>query len=217
MREKIFNLISQAKISTKVLAALLVLLIGWFIAKWLGKRVARFLDKTRLNQALKRIGAEETLAKIDTRLNAPKFFGEVVRWFFVVLTLMISTEILSLPQFTQFLAEKMIPIFFNVFIAILIFIVAVFLSDLSQKIVIASLEKERIIYSRFLGKGLSLAIWTLAILAILYQLQIAPTLILIIFAGVVAIIVLVLGIALGLGGKDLAAKFLKELEEKFKK
>lgn len=216
MSEEILNLISQDKILPRILWSLLVLLIGWFIAKWLGRGVSRFLDKTKLNQALKRIGVEEALAKIDARLNAPKFFGGMARWFFMVIVLMICAEIFGLAQFSQFLSEKVFGFFFNVFIAALIFIVAVFLSDFSQKIFLGSLEKGRIAYSRILGKGLSYAIWTLAVLAILYQLQIAQPLVLAIFIGVIALVVLGVGLAFGLGTKELVAKIIKELEEKFK-
>jgi hypothetical protein len=67
-----------------------------------------------------------------------------------------------------------------------------------------------------MGRIFQWAIWILAILAILYQLKIVPTLISTIFIGVVALIVITLGIAFGLGGRDLAAKILKELEEKIK-
>ena len=81
---------------------------------------------------------------------------------------------------------------------------------------VGTLEKEKITYSRFLGRMVRWAIWLFAILAILYQLQITPSLILTIFIGMVATISIALGIAFGLGGKDLAAKILKELEEKFK-
>ncbi|NCO80485.1 hypothetical protein GW869_01785 [bacterium] len=81
---------------------------------------------------------------------------------------------------------------------------------------VGTLEKEKITYSRFIGKWIGWAIWLFAILAILYQLQIASNLILAIFIGMVATISIALGIAFGLGGKDLAAKILKELEEKIK-
>jgi hypothetical protein len=53
-------------------------------------------------------------------------------------------------------------------------------------------------------------------LAILYQLKIIPELILVVFIGVVAIIVLVIGISFGLAGKEVASKFLKEFEDKLK-
>jgi len=128
---------------------------------------------------------------------------------------MVSFEIIGLPQFSQFLG-KVIGYFQNIFIAVLIFIIAIFLADFSQKIMVAVLEKEKITYSRFLGRVIRWIIWGLATLAILYQLQIAPTLILTIFVGFVIAISLTIGIAFGLGGKDIAAKILKELEEKIR-
>ena len=203
------------EISPPIFWAGLVLFIGVLVAKWLGEISIAFLNKIRLNQLLKRMGWEEALLKIDARLNAPKFFGAIVKWFFIVVFLMASSEILGLTQFSQFL-EKVIGYFPNIFIACLIFLVAVFLSDLSQKIVVGTLEEEKITYSRFVGKWIRWVIWLFAILAILYQLQIVPYLILAIFIGMVATISLALGIAFGLGGRDLAAKILKELEEKIK-
>ncbi len=217
MWEEIFELFPQRVTENlpQFLWAILVFLIGWLISKWAGGKVAMFLRKTRLNQALKRLGFEETLTKIDTRLNAPKFFGELIRWSLFILFLIACLEIVGAVEFTQFL--KAIVIYIpNIFIASYILIVAVFLSDFSQKIVVGSFKKEKITYSGFLGKGISSAIWILAILAILYQLKIVPTLILTIFVGVIAIIVLAIGISFGLGGKDLAARILKELENKFK-
>lgn len=203
------------EMSPPVFWAGLVLLLGILVAKWIAAITVAFLNRIKLNQILKRMGLEEALSKIDASLNAPKFFGEIVKWFFIVLSLMASSEILGLTQFSQFL-EKVIGYFPNVFISCLIFLVATFLVDFSQKIVVGTLEKEKITYSRFVGKWIGWAIWLFAILAILYQLQITPSLILTIFIGMVATISIALGIAFGLGGKDLAAKILKELEEKFK-
>lgn len=195
--------------------AILLFLSGLFISKWIGGSISRFLNRTRLNQALKRMGWREALANVDIHLDAPRFFGELVRWFFIILFLMASSEIVGLLQFSQFL-EQVINYFPNIFIAALIFIITVFLADFSQKIMIASLKKEKITYSRFLGTVIRWIIWSLAILAILYQLRIAPTLILTIFIGFVGTITIAVGIAFGLGGKEVAAKILKELEKKIR-
>lgn len=213
MFEKICEKLTD--ISPSIFWSGLVLLLGILVAKWMAALTCAFISRIRLNQILKRMGLEEALSKIDASLNAPKFFGELVKWFFIVLSLMASSEILGLTQFSQFL-EKVIGYFPNIFISALIFVVAVFLSDFSQKIVVGTLKEEKITYSRFLGRMIRWAIWLLAILAILYQLQITPSLILVIFIGMVATTSIALGIAFGLGGKDLAVKILKELEEKFK-
>ncbi len=202
-------------ISPSILGASFLFLVGIFAAKFLENLVEAFLYKIRLNQVLKRIGIQPAFARLDIELDGAKFFGEIVKWFIILLFLMSSSELLGLTQFSSFL-RQVITYLPNIFTAGLIFIVAAFLADFSQKVVVGTLEKEKIIYSKFLGTFIRWIIWFFAILAILYQLRITPPLILAIFIGMVATTALTLGLAFGLGGKDLAARILKDLEEKFK-
>jgi len=209
MLEKIFE------ISPSFIWAGLVLLLGILVAKFFERMSERFLERIRINSVLKRIGFQDAFLKIGISFDAQKFFSQIVQWFFIILFLMLSFEILELSRFAEFL-EKVVFYFQNIFISILIFIFASYLVDFSQKVFIGYLEKEKMAFSKAFGKGTSLAIWTLATLAILYQLKIIPELILVIFIGVVAIIALVIGISFGLAGKEVAAKFLKEFEDKLK-
>lgn len=191
-----------------------VFLSGLLVSKWIASWVIVLLNKTKFNQALKRM-SWESLEDFGFSMNGVEFFSNLVRYFFILLFLMASAEIIGLPQFSSFLSQA-VSYFSNIFIASFIFMVAVFIADFSQKIVVASLEEEKITYSRFLGKMIRWIIWTLTVLIILYQLQITPTLILTIFIGFVATITLIVGIAFGLGGKEIASKILKELEEKIR-
>jgi len=108
------------------LGAVLVFLIGFFISKLIGNMAHQFLKQARLNHALKRLGWKEALAKTGFRFDASKFFGELVRWFFIIFFLMAASEIVGLPQLSQFLGG-VIAYFKNIFVASLIFIIAVFL------------------------------------------------------------------------------------------
>ena len=197
----------------RVLIALLVVLIGWLIAGGIGQLVTALLNKIRLNQTLKRMGWEEALAKADIRLNISRFFGEIVKWCFVIIFLMAACEIVGLTEFSQFLG-KIVGYLPNIIVAGLIFIVAVFLTEFSYRIVVASAEKAKIAYSKLLGTGIRAAIWVFAILAILLQLGITPDIIKALIYGLIGMISLSCGLAFGLGGKDLAAEILKELKEK---
>lgn len=217
MIQEVITLVWQniIEVSPAILGGILLLLFGFILAGFLKRLAVAFLRRIRLNQVLKRLGLDATLLKIDVSFDAANFFGDIVRWFFIFVFLMASSEVIGLTQFSQFL-EKVIEYFPNIFIAFLMFIVAAFIADFSKKIVVGTLEKERIIYSKFLGRLIHWGIWFFALLAILYQLQITPSLILVILIGMVAAISISVGIAFGLGGKDLAARILKELEEKFK-
>lgn len=199
----------------QLLWAIFIFLVGFLIARRANNIVVRFLNKIRLNQVFARLNFEESLLRTKTRFNVVQFFGNIVRYFFVILFLMVSVDIIGFFQLSQLLSE-IISYFSNIFVACLIFIIAIFLADFSQKIMIAVLEEEKITYSRFLGRIIRWIIWSLATLAILYQLQIAPTLILTIFIGFIGLIVITVGIAFGLGGKDIAEKALKEFEEKIR-
>jgi hypothetical protein len=209
MFEKIFE------ISPSFFWSGLTLLFGILIAKFFERISQKFFERLKINSVVKRIGLKESLEKVGIFFDAQRFFSEIVQWFFIILFLMLSFEILGLSRFADFL-EEVVLYFQNIFISILIFVLAAYLIDFSQKVFVGFLEKEKITYTRVFGKGFSLSIWLLATLAILYQLKIVPELILSVFLGVVITISLVVGISFGLAGKELAAKFLKEIEEKLK-
>jgi Ca2+/Na+ antiporter len=193
----------------------IVFLIGWFIAKKIKKGVKAVLDKIRINQMLKTLGWEDFFDRYDTRLDMSGFIGSIIEVFFVIVFLSISFEIVRLDQ-VNVLLQEIINYFPNIFISIIIFIIAVFLADFSKKIVLVKMEKRKMSYSGIVGNVVATSTWIICTLAILYQLQIVQTLVLAIFIGFIALLVLILGLAFGLGGKDMAARMLKDLEDKVK-
>lgn len=198
---------------TRTLVSLLVILIGWLVSGALGQIITALLDRIRLNQALKRMGWEEAFNKAETKMNVSKFFGDFTKWIFVIIFIMIGSEIVGLSGFTEFLLKffDYVP---NIIISSLIFIAAVFLTDFSYRIVLASAERANISYSKLLGTGIRIIVWTFTILAILLQLGVATDIIKALVYGVVGTISLALGLAFGLGGKNLAEEILRELKEK---
>jgi len=201
--------------SADMLWALAILIFGWIIAGRIKKLTINFLEKLRLNQMLKSLGWESFFDRFDAKMNVPKFFGIIIEIYFFLLFLIISLDVLKLGTIST-LIGGIVGYYPNIFIALVIFIFAVFVADFSKKIVVGSLEKEKITYSNFLGDIFSSATWVLAALAILYQLQIVQTLILTLFIGVIALIVIALGLAFGLGGKEMATKILEDIEKKVK-
>ncbi len=210
MLENIFSF------SFQILFSSVAILGGVIVGKIFEKWTLRFFEKIKLKTVLKRMGGEEVLAKLWENFEIIKFFAKIVKWFFILLFLMVAFDILGLEKVASFL-ETILRYYPNIFIAILIFLIAVYLLDFSKKIFVGTLEKEKISFSPLVNRGLSLLIWVLTIFAILYQLKIVPELILVLFVGIVIIFSLALGLSFGLAGKDFVFKFLKELQEKMKK
>lgn len=192
----------------RILGAILVFIFGLYFSSWIGKKFKKYLEKTKLNFIFQK-------AKINREFSASYFLGEFLKWSLILFFLMACSEILGLSIVSESLM-KVIAYLPNVFIAILIFIACALAVNFSSKVFIGSIREGKFVYSRALGKGLENAIWILGGLAILYQLKIVPTLILIIFAGFISLLVLFLGISFGLGGKDIAKKVLEEFIKRFR-
>lgn len=199
----------------KALGALIVLLVGWVFAAGVGRLVSDILSKLKLNEIFEKTGWGEAFRKAELKVNIAEFFGAIVKWTLVSVFLLAVVQILGFLQFAVFLT-KILAFLPNVVVAALIFVVAIILSDISQKITVASIEKAQVGYAKTVGFLVRSAILGFALLAILVQLGIAKDLILILFQGIVAFMVISLGLAFGLGGKDTAAEILRELRGKLR-
>lgn len=195
--------------------ALVIIIFGWAVSNRVKALAVSFFNKLRLNQILKSLGWEAFFDRFDAKMNFSKFFGIIIEIYFFLLFLVISIDVLKFETIGG-IVGRVVEYYPNIFIAMIIFIATVYIADFSKKIVVGSLEKEKITYSNFLGDIISTGSWVLAILAILYQLQIVQTLVLAIFIGVIALIVVSLGLAFGIGGKDMAKKILDDIENKVK-
>jgi len=198
-----------------IFLGIVIILLGLYISKKIRDLVIHFLNRLRLNQMLGSLGWQEFFNRFNTKLDIPRFFGTITQIYFLLWVVLVVLDMLSLSIVGDIISN-IINYYPNIFISIVIFIVAVFIADFSKKIIVSDFREEKLTYSNFLGNIIASSVWVIAILSILYQLQIAQTLILIAFIGFIALIVLTVGIAFGLGGKEIARKTLEDIEKKIK-
>lgn len=198
-----------------LIGALVVFIIGWFIAVGVGKLVAKILEKIKFNQFLEKTGWRGALEKAGIKIDGAGFIGAIFKWVLVIVFLLAAVEILGLVQFADFLADVLnyLP---NVIVAALIFVVVVIIADIVEKLVRAAVEGTKIGYGHIAGLIVKWSIWVFAILAILVQLKVAPALMQTFFTGIIALIVIAGGLAFGLGGKEIAGEILRDLQRKLK-
>jgi len=196
-----------------LIGAIIVFIVGYFIALGIGKIVARILTQLRFNKIFERIGWREALEKAELKVNPSEFVGAIFKWTLVIVFLLIAVEILGFVQFAGIL-NKLISWLPNLIVAILIFVVAVIVADILDKIIRASVQKIGEKYVGFLGAMVRWAIYIFAGLAILVQLGVAQALINTLIVAVFGMIALAFGLSFGLGGKDVAAKIIEDLRRK---
>lgn len=199
----------------KLIGAIIIFVIGWFISLGIGKLVAEILKRLQFNRIFEKGNWKEAMAKAGFKVDASGFIGAIVKWVLAIAFLLAAVEVLGLNQFADFLGNVLayLP---NVVIAALIFVVAVIIADILEKVVRVGAEGMKMGYGQVAGAIVRWAIWIFAILAILIQLEIASELVLTIVTGFIALIALAGGIAFGLGGKDAAAEAIDSLRRKLK-
>ncbi len=197
----------------KLLGAIIIFVVGWFIAIGIGKLVAEVLVRLKFNQLFEKTGWKEALEKAELKVNPSEFIGAIFKWILVIVFLSAAVDVLKLSQFAVLL-NRLIGWLPNLIVAIAIFVVAIILADILEKLTRASVKKIGVKCVGFLGTISRWGIYIFAGLTILSQLGVAPAIINAIVFGFVGMISLALGLAFGLGGKDAAAKLIEEIKEK---
>lgn len=199
-----------------LIGAIIVFLIGWLISIAVGKLIAEILKRIKFNRIFEKGGWKTALEKAEIKVDASAFIGAIIKWVLLIVFLAAAVEILGFNQLTVFLTQKVLPFLPNVVVAAFIFVVAVIIADILEKVVRAAVEGAKVGYGQLVGAIVRWSIWVFAILIILSQLGIGETFMADLFRGIVVMIVLAIGLAFGLGGKDVAAEILQDLRNKLR-
>lgn len=197
----------------KLIVAVVIFIVGWVIAISLSKLVSQIIRTLKIDKLFQSIGAEEPLAKAGFRLDIGAFIGGLVRWFLIIVFLVASLEVIGLSQVNAFLRDVVLAYLPNVIVAALILVVAAFVANAMQKIIVGSAKAAGVPSTHFLGGITKWAIWLFAILAALYQLGIAGVFAQTLFTGFVAMLAIAGGLAFGLGGKEAAGRYVEKLKQ----
>jgi hypothetical protein len=200
-----------------LVVAVVVFIIGYLVSVGIGKLVAEILKSIRFNKLFEKEGWKRALQRASVDVNPSEFIGAIFKWFFVVVTLLISVDVLKLTAFAGFLTQVLdyLP---NVIVAVLVFVVAIIISDIVEKLVRATVERLKVGYGFLAASIVKWAIWIFTFFLILGQLLPNNPLIVTLYTGIVYGIVgalsLGIGLAIGLGGKDTAAKIISDMYRK---
>lgn len=193
-----------------LLSALVVFILGVFIARLFSRFITRTLKYLYLDKATDNLGIKEAMEKVGIKLNLSKIVGLIIKWFFIIVFLMAAADILQLTQITDFLNRV---IFFipNVIISVVILMLGIIFSNFIYKMVKASVYTAKLGADELIASVAKWAILIFTIMIVLVQLGIAPALINALFQGLMAMIAIAGGIAFGLGGRDKAKEIIDKL------
>lgn len=199
--------------------ALILLIIGLILAQVLHEAVVRIVALIKVDEALQKLEIHDAVRQAGVEFHAGKFLGWIVKWFIIILTLIVVADTLQWDQVTVFLSQVVVYLP-NVLISVVILLVGILLGKFVQDVITGAFKAAKMKTAGFLGGLAKWAIYVFSFMAALVQLGIAEALIQVLFTGFVAMIALAGGLAFGLGGRDHATRLLTaimqdlEVEEK---
>lgn len=202
-----------AGFAPRLIAALIVFLVGWLIATLLGKLAYHLVRVLHIDNALSKVGFKEAWERSGFRLSTAMFFYEIVKWFFVIVFLMAAANILGLDQVSDFLRTVVLYIP-NVIVAAIIMLIGLLVAKFLEGTVRASVRAAGLASGAFLGSLTKWSVFTFSFLIALVQLRVADDVIRIVIMGLIAALSLALGLSFGLGGVDHAKEFIGHLKRR---
>ena len=208
--------ISFARILPSLLGAIVVFAIGMVLAYWVKRLIVQGLKVIQLEKFSGLVGIDRYLAKAEIKLTFAELLGTIIEWIIVLVFFLAVVDILGLSGVSMVLARVLgyIP---NVLAAALIFAAGYFVARLVDTLVRGALVSVDHELAKPVGRLARWVILVVTFFAAVDQLQIARGLISTFFQGLTYTIVLVVGLSVGLGAKDLVSKILTDWYEKIRK
>jgi hypothetical protein len=187
----------------QLVGAIVILIVGYFVAKILQAVVGRILQGIGFDGWMERAGIKRFFDRADTRQTPASILGKLVFWFVFIIAIVMATDALGIRQvsavFSQLIAY--IP---NIIAAILILILASLLANFVAGLVRGATGMD------VLGTVAQVAIIVYAVFAALTQLGIAVQLTAPTFLIVLGAIALAAAIAFGFGAQGVARDIVEK-------
>jgi len=191
----------------KVLAFAVILVVGWFVAGLIARLVAGILRRVRFNELAARSGFSGFVENIGVHNDSAGFLANVAKWFIRLIVLVVAFDALGLPAVSDVLRQLLLWLP-NLAVGLVVLVIGGLLANAAAGVVRGATSTAGLRHPELIANVARGAVWIFAIIVAVNQLGIAQTLVNTLFMGAVALAVIALGLAFGLGGRDVAARLL---------
>lgn len=187
-----------------ILVALIIVFIGWMIAKFVGQIVTRLIASSGLDAKISKL-----MENSNQKVVLSKVVGTIVQVVIAIFFVVEGINVLQLEVLTN-IGAVIIGYMPAALSAIVIMVICFFASSMAEK----ALKKNGFNTYATLAK---IAIYTVGGFMVLSQLGIAAEIVNSAFKLILAALAVAFAIAFGIGGKEFASKALKKLEDNAEK
>ena len=193
----------------ELIGAIIIFVVGLIIARLLKKGTEKILKLVRFDSAGEKTGVREFLEKGNITKTPSEIVGLLIYWFIMLLVIIAAFDALGLPIVSDLLNDVFLYIP-NVVAAVIILTLGLLFGNLISAVVNTAASNAGLTTAQGLGKAALYAIMIFSGSIALIQLGIGEEIVASAFTIAFGCTALALALAFGLGGKEMAADYLKK-------
>lgn len=187
--------------------ALILVLLGFVVAKLLDTLLSKLLGKVGLDRLMAGTGLTKLIARAGIQVPVSALIGKIVYWFVLLVFLVSAAESLGLQRVSATL-DVLALYLPKVFGAAMVLVIGVLLAQLVSGLVRSAADGVGLSYANGLGRIAQGLVIILSISVAIGQLEVKTDLLNNVIAIVLISVGLAVALAMGLGSRDIAAQIL---------
>ncbi len=192
----------------RILGFVVIVAIGWFVSSILARAVTGLLRAIRFDELMQRSGLADFTNKMGTGRDSAEIIVGLVKWLVRIVVLLVAFDVLGLPAVSDVMRQLLLWLP-NLVVAIFVLFIGGIAARALGNIVRGATAEAGFASPETLANVTRTTVWAFAIVVAINQLGIATNLINTLFTGFVGALAIALGLAFGLGGRDLASRTLE--------
>ncbi|MGY4533862.1 small-conductance mechanosensitive channel [Pseudomonas sp. TE3786] len=187
--------------------ALILVLLGFVVAKLLDTLLSKLLGKVGLDRLMAGTGLTKLIGRAGIQVPVSALIGKIVYWFVLLVFLVSAAESLGLQRVSATL-DVLALYLPKVFGAAMVLVIGILLAQLVSGLVRSAADGVGLDYANGLGRIAQGLVIILSISVAIGQLEVKTDLLNNVIAIVLISVGLAVALALGLGSRDIAAQIL---------
>lgn len=190
----------------RIIGALIVFLVGWFVARLIRSAVKRILTKVNFGHWVEKAGLGNALGRGSSD-GASNLLAQIVYWAVMLLTLQLAVDTFG-DSAIQDALQGIVTFLPKLFIALIIVVITGVFASRVKELVLSSLSG--VSYSGTMATVAGGLIWLVGLFAAFNQIEIAQDIVTTLFQAIVYTIGALIVVMFGIGGIKSAETFWAE-------
>lgn len=197
----------------RIVGALLIFLVGWFVARLIRSAVRKVLDRVNFGQWVDKAGLTNALGKTGSN-GASGLLAQIIYWAVMLLTLQLAVDTFG-DSAIQDALQGLIAFLPKLFIALIIVVITGVFASRVKELVLSSLSGVQ--NSSTMATVAGGLIWLVGLFAAIDQIEVAQDIINTLFQAIVYTIGALIVVMFGVGGIKAAEGFWADTFARFRK